>query len=79
MDAAGIDMLDRVGLAGHRVDRIDSECVFTAGKDALCPLPDRARSAIGDVDKAAVRMDMDCAGGLPPADIARLAQGAFAE
>ena len=79
MDAAGVDMLDRVGLAGRGVDRINRERVFAAGKDALRPLPDRARGAVRDIDKAAVRMDMDRAGGLAPADVAGLGQGALAE
>ena len=39
MDAARIDMLDRVGFAGRRVDREYRERVLATGKDALGPSP----------------------------------------
>ena len=42
MDAARVDVLDRVRLAGRRVDRKDGERVLAAGKDALC----RSTSAV---------------------------------
>jgi hypothetical protein len=62
-----IDMLDRARFAAHGVDRKHGERVLAAGKDAFGSLTDRARCAVRDIDKTAVRVDMNGAGDLPPA------------
>ena len=71
MDAVRVDVLDRVGLAGLRVDGKDGEGIFAAGEDPR-PSISVVRGAVGDIDEAAVRMDMHGADRLSPADIIRL-------
>src|SRR5205085_11743105 len=71
MNAMRIDMLDRVRLAGRRVDREHRQIVLAADKDAGLV---RRGGAVGDIGKTAAGMQLYGAGGLPAADVAGLGQ-----
>jgi len=74
MDAARIDMLDRAGLAGRRIDREDRQRVLAADKNAGLV---RRGGAVGDVGRTPAGMQLYGTDGLPAANIAGLAQRAL--
>ena len=74
VDLLRLDVLDRSRLAGGLIDRIHDDAVFTALEDRLPLKLDRGLGTVCPVKKAAIGMDMHCAGCLPCSDIIGLGQ-----
>src|SRR5262249_69400 len=74
VDAATVDGLDQVGLAGLAIDGEHRDVVLAAVEHLLALELDLALVAIGDVDEAAVGMHVDRAGALRGLDVDRVGQ-----
>src|SRR4051812_18386796 len=76
VDAACLDVLNPLWLAGRGIDREHDDAVLAALEDLLPLIVLGLLGPVRAIDKAAVRVDMHRARRLPGADVVRLGQGA---
>src|SRR3954447_20837322 len=76
VDAACLDVLNPLWLAGRLVDREHDDAVLAALEHLLPLIVLGLLGPVRAVHKAAIRMDVHGAGRLPRPDVVRLGQGA---